>query len=407
MRSWWALPDMAMLESSLCQQVSPTRVWALGSSGLLFVLSRPLLVAIALFTLYFLLWTFGRRRWRKPIAWISGLLLVAYLFIISPVFTRLGTHFLTRSLPPDTGETVDAIVVLGRGQEQNSIRAKVVGELWESKRAPLIFPSGRKDALIVADLIHDEFPEGEVAGEPCSLTTDQNAEFTAALLRPQGVKKIILVTDAPHMWRSLLTFESFGFEVIPHFTPLSEDTVPTKKRFLVMREIIGFINYKIMGRYNAREVPPPSVINEEEPASEFFGAYFLSPMFDHLSVGVTDLDKCLTFYDAALKPLGVSRMFAMSDRGIAAYVGTDQVSFWLYSKDAEQVGLGELPSPPRFHLAFRAGDRATVDAFYTAALENGGIDEGAPGIRAQYHPNYYAAYVRDPNGYKIEAVCQK
>ncbi len=130
-------------------------------------------------------------------------------------------------------------------------------------------------------------------------------------------------------------------------------------------------------------------------------------MFDHLSVGVTDLSQSLAFYDAALKPLGISRMFAMSDRGIAAYVDSNQVSFWLYSKDAEQTNLGELPSPPRFHLAFCAADRSAVDAFHTAALSQGGTDEGAPGIRAQYHPNYYAAYVRDPNGYKIEVVCQK
>lgn len=130
-------------------------------------------------------------------------------------------------------------------------------------------------------------------------------------------------------------------------------------------------------------------------------------MFDHLSIGVSDLAKSLTFYDAALKPLGISQMFAMSDRGIAAYVGADQVSFWLYSKDSAQSALGELPSPPRFHLAFRAVDRAAVDAFYEAAISAGGTDEGPPGIRAQYHPGYYAAYVRDPNGYKVEVVCQK
>ncbi|MEL6816433.1 MAG: VOC family protein [Cyanobacteria bacterium J06598_3] len=130
-------------------------------------------------------------------------------------------------------------------------------------------------------------------------------------------------------------------------------------------------------------------------------------MFDHLSVGARDLSQSLTFYDALFKPLGISRMFAMGDRGIAAYVGADQVSFWIYSKDAQQAGLGEFPSPPRFHLAFRAGDRATVDACYESALVNGGTDEGPPGIRAQYHPRYYAAYVRDPNGYKIEVVCQK
>ncbi len=130
-------------------------------------------------------------------------------------------------------------------------------------------------------------------------------------------------------------------------------------------------------------------------------------MFDHLSIGVTDLDKSLSFYDAVLKPLGINRMFAMGDRGIAAYVDSQQVSFWLYSKDSDQQRLSELPDPPRFHLAFRAVDRAAVDASYKNALSQGGTDEGAPGIRAQYHPNYYAAYVRDPNGYKLEVVCQK
>lgn len=130
-------------------------------------------------------------------------------------------------------------------------------------------------------------------------------------------------------------------------------------------------------------------------------------VFDHLSIGVNDLAQSLAFYDAALNPLGVSQMFAMSDRGIAAYMGADQISFWLYSKDSEQSALGELPSPPRFHLAFRAVDRSAVDAFYEAAIAQGGTDEGPPGIRSQYHPHYYAAYVRDPNGYKIEAVCQQ
>ena len=129
-------------------------------------------------------------------------------------------------------------------------------------------------------------------------------------------------------------------------------------------------------------------------------------MFDHLSIGVTDLDQSLKFYDAALKPLGIGRMFAMGDRGIAAYVDNQKISFWLYSKTAEQEPFVDLPSPPRFHLAFKAANRAAVDAFYEGAIANGGNDDGPPGIRAHYHPNYYAAYVRDPNGYKIEAVCQ-
>lgn len=130
-------------------------------------------------------------------------------------------------------------------------------------------------------------------------------------------------------------------------------------------------------------------------------------MFDHLSLGISNLSRSLTFYDAALKPLGISQMFAMSDRGIAAYSGSGGVTFWLYDRDNSQVTLSGLSNPPRFHLAFKAETRTAVDAFYQAAIANGGTDEGAPGIRTQYHPNYYAAYVFDPDGYKLEAVCHK
>jgi catechol 2,3-dioxygenase-like lactoylglutathione lyase family enzyme len=74
--------------------------------------------------------------------------------------------------------------------------------------------------------------------------------------------------------------------------------------------------------------------------------------------------------------------------------------FWLYGGN-----LDNNPPPQRQHLAFSAKDRQSVDAFYAAALAAGGSDNGAPGIRDRYAPNYYAAYVIDPDGYKLEAVC--
>jgi len=128
-------------------------------------------------------------------------------------------------------------------------------------------------------------------------------------------------------------------------------------------------------------------------------------MFDHLSIGVSNLDRSLAFYDAALKPLGISRMFAMQDRQIAAYSGSGGVTFWLYARDSNNNPLNDLNNPPRFHLAFKAVNREAVDNFYAGAIANKGKDNGAPGIRTQYHPKYYAAYVFDPDGYKLEAVC--
>ena len=128
-------------------------------------------------------------------------------------------------------------------------------------------------------------------------------------------------------------------------------------------------------------------------------------MFDHLSLGVSNLAQSIAFYDAALKPLGVERMFVWSDRSVAAYGRTCGMTFWLYARDRANNSLNNLANPPRFHLALRAETRIAVDGFYQSALAHGGTDDGAPGIRAQYHPNYYAAYVFDPDGYKLEAVC--
>jgi catechol 2,3-dioxygenase-like lactoylglutathione lyase family enzyme len=130
-------------------------------------------------------------------------------------------------------------------------------------------------------------------------------------------------------------------------------------------------------------------------------------MFDHISFGVTNLAQSLAFYDAVLQPIGVNRMFALADQGIAGYGGSNGTTFWLYAKTVEQQPLSEIPDRPRFHLAFQAPNRAAVDAFYQAAIAQGGSDTGAPGLRPQYHPHYYAAYVYDRDGYKLEAVCHQ
>jgi catechol 2,3-dioxygenase-like lactoylglutathione lyase family enzyme len=128
-------------------------------------------------------------------------------------------------------------------------------------------------------------------------------------------------------------------------------------------------------------------------------------MYDHISFGVTQLEKSLAFYDAALGALGITRMFAMMNEGIAGYKGAGGSTFWIYAKDRQQVPLTAVQPVPRFHMAFQATNRAAVDAFYKGAIAQGGKDDGAPGIRAQYHAHYYAAYVFDPDGYKLEAVC--
>jgi catechol 2,3-dioxygenase-like lactoylglutathione lyase family enzyme len=117
-------------------------------------------------------------------------------------------------------------------------------------------------------------------------------------------------------------------------------------------------------------------------------------MLDHIGYNVADFAKSKDFYVAALAPLG----FAIVGEGEGwAMVGRDgHPALWFGA-------FGPAASP--IHLAFTARSRAEVDAFYAAAIKAGGRDNGKPGIRAQYHPNYYGAFVFDPDGHNIEAVC--
>ena len=125
----------------------------------------------------------------------------------------------------------------------------------------------------------------------------------------------------------------------------------------------------------------------------------MSTMLDHVSVGVSDLEGSRRFYDAILKPLGLVRTLDFdggSDWGAA--VGQTGVEFTI----TLETGAG----PTRgMHLCFRAASRELVRAFHRAALESGGSDDGPPGLRPLYHPDYFAAFVIDADGHRIEAVC--
>ncbi|BAY77486.1 hypothetical protein NIES25_39480 [Nostoc linckia NIES-25] len=123
-------------------------------------------------------------------------------------------------------------------------------------------------------------------------------------------------------------------------------------------------------------------------------------MFDHISFGVSNLEGSLAFYDAVLMPLGIKRLFNLTD--IAGYGSDSFPRFWLVSRQkfTHEVSRG-------FHLAFVANNRAAVDAFYEQAIASGAKDDGKPGLRPNYHPNYYAAFAIDPDGYRIEAVCHE
>lgn len=124
-------------------------------------------------------------------------------------------------------------------------------------------------------------------------------------------------------------------------------------------------------------------------------------MIDHIGFPVSDYARAKAFYTKALAPLGYSLIMEVTQQD---RIGEQAAGFGANGKpDLWIGGEGALNKP--VHIALQAKDRATVDAFYKAAIAAGGYDNGAPGIRAHYHPNYYGAFVLDPDGHNIEAVC--
>ena len=123
-------------------------------------------------------------------------------------------------------------------------------------------------------------------------------------------------------------------------------------------------------------------------------------MIDHIGFSVSDYPRAKAFYEKALSPLGYTLIKEVqqveNDSPAAGFGANGKPDFWI-------GGEGKLNKP--VHIAITAKDRATVDAFYKAAIAAGGKDNGGPGIRAHYHPNYYGAFVLDPDGHNIEAVC--
>jgi catechol 2,3-dioxygenase-like lactoylglutathione lyase family enzyme len=122
-------------------------------------------------------------------------------------------------------------------------------------------------------------------------------------------------------------------------------------------------------------------------------------IFDHISIKVGDSATVNAFYKASLGPLGITQKFLVErPDGLTGGYGREQVKFFV----AQATSAAKAP----IHLAFAAGSRAEVDAFYAAAIAAGGQDNGAPGVRAKHHENYYAAFVIDPDGNNVEAVAQ-
>ncbi|MGE0240098.1 MAG: VOC family protein [Parvibaculaceae bacterium] len=126
-------------------------------------------------------------------------------------------------------------------------------------------------------------------------------------------------------------------------------------------------------------------------------------MLDHVGFAVADYEKAKAFYEKALKPLGISVVMEVTPEqtgnvAAAGFGDAQKPYFW--------IGTGDKPKGGQ-HVAFAAQSRKAVDAFYAAAIAAGGRDNGAPGPRPHYHADYYGAFVLDPDGNNIEAVCHR
>jgi catechol 2,3-dioxygenase-like lactoylglutathione lyase family enzyme len=118
-------------------------------------------------------------------------------------------------------------------------------------------------------------------------------------------------------------------------------------------------------------------------------------MLDHVTIGVSDIARSIAFYDKVLKSIGIERLYAEGD-SFAGYGINKKAFFWIGLKSSPITGM---------HIAFAVQDRALVDRFHLIGLSAGGRDNGPPGPRQHYHPHYYGAFILDPDGHNVEAVC--
>lgn len=248
-----------MLDPALCTQSASH--WLAMKSVFFKLLMTPALVVLAIAAVTLTPWIFPKIAWKRQLLRLGGALLLMYLFATFPLTIALASKGLVAFIPHDPGGKADAIVILGRGEKLRPARVAVAAKLWRDRRAPLIFASGKGDGGEISDDLKKKgIPESALEKETCSRTTEENALFTASVLQQQGVKKILLVTDPPHMLRSLMTFSSLGFTVFPHPSPLPSNIATANRAVMVFYEYIGLVSYGLKGY-----ILPPSFANEKNP----------------------------------------------------------------------------------------------------------------------------------------------
>lgn len=178
---------------------------------------------------------------------------IGYLLLISPIGATATTQSLTLFLSPDIGQAADAIVILGRGSLAEKERAQAAAHLWKENRAPVILTTGRGEASrLSTQLLQLGIPLDAQLIEPQARTTEENATHSFKFLKTINANRLILITDQPHMLRSVLTFKSFGFEIIPHTVTVPSSLPSIEKTAIALREYVGLASYGLIGRFHSR-----------------------------------------------------------------------------------------------------------------------------------------------------------
>ncbi len=244
------------------------RLWTNLNWELVDLLTNPAKVTLIFIILLALVWSVPRLipgskgfRQRKFLKRLLIGALVLYWLMVSPLGAAALTYPLVTALPPDSGQPADAIVVLTRNYRDEGRRYETAVDLYQQGRSPRIFVTMEYNMGQIAELLEQQnIPLSVLAGTRCARTTKDEAESTAAILGPQGVQTIILITDPAHLRRATLTFEGYGFSVIPY-----AETAPipaARRSLLALREYPALVSYLLLGRFSpespdALKNPPP------------------------------------------------------------------------------------------------------------------------------------------------------
>ncbi len=234
---------------------------------------KKLLLAVLLLTFFGTCFILQRSQCRRLLSRSKAIsLLIGFAATLLLMFAVVAKGLVV-FLPADSGTPTDAIVVLGRGIELARERIDAAAELWQAKRAPRIFISGTTDAPIMIRLLEEKgIPNRVIDGENCSFTTAENAIFTASILQSRDIRRILLITDPPHMLRSLLVFRAQGFAVIPHPSSLPQNFGIKATAYLTLREYAALVQYGLRGLFfkqRSREASRPELAKLVRKAEQY------------------------------------------------------------------------------------------------------------------------------------------